>query len=566
MLDLLLFAALTTTTNAYPERYVCLDPDGAIVAMDDHAWVLGNECSVISKARPGEEFQRIRKDIIITAGDPVPDPDPIPDPIPDPDPDPDPGPDPVPDPNAELSFVDVSTQLPGNCKSPNSFGMSLADINNDGLVDVVSWSHYRRDHCAWLNDGDGTYTAVSDFKAQTDPHFAFGWSVVHLDLDGDGDLDAQGRTSEGRDGYAENNAAGTVDFRTFVRTPWGDGDYPSYADIDQDGDLEVVSKVGVFDVQTEALLAGVGVPLGGGIAIDVDNDGDVDHIHFDTNTVRKNSGGIFSVSHAEGNLVHCRDNSASGGVANTIATILPFDFDLDGDIDLACFREADDNLRVLVNDGTGRFSVVDESTNGSDVFQGGLGVISKAAHVAEDLNNDGLQDILIGGRSRPNAYLLNQGDGTFHQLNDVQATGKTKGSCGYTGTPTVVVNDVDADGDLDLLQKPCSGTSNPSIEAQLFHNSNAGGGRHLQFVLTGAGSNTSAIGAKVEAFANGQRVAIKHLHGWSKAMQTYGLIHLGMGDHTSVDVRITWPDGTVQVHSDVLTNDRYQAVQGQLLQ
>ena len=69
-----------------------------------------------------------------------------------------------------------------------------------------------------------------------------------------------------------------------------------------------------------------------------------------------------------------------------------FDYDRDGDQDIYITQEAGNSNRMFRNDGDLTFTDVAETSGAAATEQGSSGV------VACDVNNDGYQDLYVGGR------------------------------------------------------------------------------------------------------------------------------------------------------------------------
>ncbi len=109
------------------------------------------------------------------------------------------------------------------------------------------------------------------------------------------------------------------------------------------------------------------------------------------------------------------------------------DFDNDGEIDLAVCTAHDNELRVLYGDGSGTLGDMDEMTTGMNAR--GLGVI--------DFDGDGNDDIVIANRGSSNLSLFqNDGFGNF--------TSSTMNPTGE-GESGLVVTDFNNDGIQDLI-------------------------------------------------------------------------------------------------------------------
>lgn len=196
--------------------------------------------------------------------------------------------------------------------------IAIADIDDDGDVDVAVGSDENTSVIIYKNDGAGNLTEVDGIGLQGE----FVNNVIFADIDGDGDFDV---LSEG----AEDSAAVTIGLND------GTGEFT---------ENQIVPPIG-FD--SESI---IGLAVG-----DIDDDGDLD-IAFtlgDANDVLifKNEivGGIPSFSLAQ-------------TISLTDADFVHFaDIDSDGDLDALVSGNIapDEGIFVLSNDGSGNFSQTD---------------------------------------------------------------------------------------------------------------------------------------------------------------------------------------------------------------
>ena len=152
-------------------------------------------------------------------------------------------------------------------------------------------------------------------------------------------------------------------------------------------------------------------------------------------------------------------------VSNYRPGVAIFDYDRDGDLDIYLTQEAGHPNRLFRNDGDLTFTDVAEAAGVAAVEQGSSGV------VACDVNNDGFQDIYVGGRgiegdgldfrsaqsdsedseslraAHADRMLLNLGNGSFEDISD-KAFG---GSPNLRSAATVTCADVDLDGWVDIF-------------------------------------------------------------------------------------------------------------------
>lgn len=109
--------------------------------------------------------------------------------------------------------------------------------------------------------------------------------------------------------------------------------------------------------------------------------------------------------------------------------------------------------------------------------------------------------------------------------------------------------DLDGDGDLDLVLT----VTNDKAVVYENHSADAAPGKgYLRFRLQGTGANTFGIGAFVDVYAKGVRQRQEHhlTRGFQSAMEP--VMHFGMGDAPKADsMRVTWPDGRTQLLRDI---------------
>ena len=125
--------------------------------------------------------------------------------------------------------------------------------------------------------------------------------------------------------------------------------------------------------------------------------------------------------------------SADSTVGSSPVSVVAADLDGDGDIDLAVVNKADNDISILKNDGSGRFTSTTITPTGLNTPKAATGA---------DLDGDGDVDLAVanGGDSKV-VVLLNDGTGNF----------TSSGTPGVGNFPlSVTAADLDGDGDLDL--------------------------------------------------------------------------------------------------------------------
>ena len=128
-----------------------------------------------------------------------------------------------------LKFTDVSNSIfSGICENPpdQGFGHPMAEWET-GIPYLFSFDHWnaRHNHCAYKWNGKqfvllGNNSPKNPIGLSGDisygtntKHGCCGWTVEMLDIDGDGDLDLHGRSTEGADGYFENTGPNSAKWR-----------------------------------------------------------------------------------------------------------------------------------------------------------------------------------------------------------------------------------------------------------------------------------------------------------------------------------------------------------------
>ncbi|HEX5135360.1 MAG TPA: CRTAC1 family protein [Planctomycetota bacterium] len=200
------------------------------------------------------------------------------------------------------------------------------------------------------------------------------------------------------------------------------------------------------------------------------------------------------------------------------------------------------------NLGNGKFEEVSAKAHAETFWPWGMGVA--------DFDDDGYEDVFLASGMGypwefwPNAYLANNGDGTFtERARDVgldpppggPLLGVRMGKREATkSSRACAVTDLDGDGRMDLV------VNNFNDRAHVFMN-RMPGRNWIGFRLTGTTSNRDAVGAVLRLHAGGRtRIAQVQAAGGYLSQSTK-TVHFGLGDVASADsCEIRWPDGRVQ--------------------
>ena len=323
-----------------------------------------------------------------------------------------------------------------------------ADMDNDGDMDILSASRHD-DTIAWYenNNGDGSSWTAADIDTNADGAY----SVFAADMDGDGDLDIIS-ASENDDTIAwyVNDGNENPSWTTSIITIDADGARSVFAaDMDGDGDLDIVSASTWDDTIAWYENSGGATPTftASNIATnadgaehvfvaDMDDDGDMD---------------ILSAEYGDDTIAWYENNGAANPSwsASNIATnadgancVFAADMDNDGDLDIISASRNDNTIAWYENDGN-----ANPSWSASDIYTEAEGAESV---FAADMDNDGDMDIVsVTYQGSTLAWYENDG------AEDPSWTVSTiAGDVSYG--KGVFVEDIDNDGDMDIISASVS--------------------------------------------------------------------------------------------------------------
>jgi enediyne biosynthesis protein E4 len=170
----------------------------------------------------------------------------------------------------------------------------------------------------------------------------------------------------------------------------------------------------------------------------------------------------------------------------------------------------------------------------------------------EDVNNDGRADLFIAkgnvsamkdfAMKDPNNLLLQQGDGTFIEAGD------KAGVASFAMSRGGMLADYNADGLLDLI------VVNRNEPAQIWRNTSTNLGNWLQFMLEQPGPNHDGVGSWVEIKADGRITRREISIGGGHVSGHLGWWHMGLGSAKDAEIRVLWPDGTIEPWQTVKAN------------
>ena len=335
--------------------------------------------------------------------------------------------------------ADIATSADGASK------VFAADMDNDGDMDILSSSR-EDDTIAWYEntatfifDPDWTSSDVATSVDGGGPLFA-------ADMDNDGDIDIVATAfSTDTVAWYENNGASVPSWTASTIATSADGANGIFvADLDNDGDMDIVSSSynddaiawyendGASDPSWTASDIATSADQATSVFVaDMDNDGDMDIIsssnHDDTIAWYENDGASdpsWSASNIATNADGARDVFAG-------------DLDGDGDMDIVSASYYDDTIAWYENDGAS-----DPSWSASNIATNQDG--AESVHIA-DMDNDGDLDIIAGSRLGDKVIWCENGGES-----DPSWTVSTI-STSADGLQDVFAADLDNDGDMDIV-------------------------------------------------------------------------------------------------------------------
>jgi len=431
----------------------------------------------------------------------------------------------------------------------DEYGVVAADFNNDGLTDIFTCGLFEANHL-YINQPRGLFVDHAQQWMVTgmisNQVHEYNLGACAADFNGDGYMDLYVSVLNGKNHIYKNyRGRYFVNYSSFCNAEGRASDRSNCViagDVDNDGDIDLFvtnenasnrlflnNGAGIFEEATyqtglETREGGMGCAFG-----DIDSDGDLDL--YVANWSMKNY--LFkNLLKEKGELVfeECGEEAGVAGEPFTKSNGVVFsDVDNDGDLDLFVTNRKYTN-RFYRNEGRGKFKDVTADWLGVDTLKSYGAVIY-------DFDGNGWRDLYLSNVGK-NVLFMNYGALGFKKETSkygAELKGYSTGSA---------LADFDNDGKIEIYLANFVGESSTYLE-----NFNIVG-HFIKIELKCFKNNINGIGTKIYIYDHADPSKLINYHeinaGSGYASMNQIDIPLTVGDVSSVDIRVVFPDGTVK--------------------
>lgn len=490
----------------------------------------------------------------------------------------------------DFSFEDISEKAGVTGKGTWSTGVTMADVNGDGHLDIYlsqvgDYKEAKGVNQLFINQGDMTF--VDEAEKYGLDFVGFSTQAAFFDYDRDGDLDMYLLN------HSIKNPAVFAQSSTRDKRDELGGDRLFQSQLSQGSAMftDVTNKAGIY---SSALGFGLGLAIS-----DLNNDGWPD-IYISNDFTENdylytnNQDGTFTEEleqkisytsrYSMGNAADDLDNDGHSEIITT--DMLPSDPEI---WQMSVGEDKTDVYDIKLNFGYAhqyvRNTLQKNLGNGSfsdvSLLAGTFATDWSWAPLAFDMDNDGLLDLHISngiykrpndldyvnyGQDQPGVKEMSPDELEAFQIESLpnvkipNYAGRNTGGLQFESVGVAwgldqssysngsAYADLDNDGDLDLV------INNTNQQAFIYeNNAREQNGQHfLKVALEGTGFNKQALGARVTVHKEGQRLTreVMPTRGFQSAVGAE--LHFGLGTTTQIEqLTVLWPDGELQTVSQI---------------
>lgn len=453
--------------------------------------------------------------------------------------------------NGDGTFTDV-TEKAGVGDVGWGMGAAVGDYDNDGFDDLYV-TCLGQDHL-FKNNGNGKFTDVTQTAGVSDPRWSTGAAFVDYDNDGKLDLIVVNYVDYDLNHLPEFGKDKTCQYKGIAvqcgpRGMRGAGD--SLYHNNGDGTFtEVSKKAGVSDPHG---YFGMGV-----LCSDFDDDGLVDIYVANDSTpnyfYHNNGDGTFKEIGFISGTALSQDGAEQGSMGVDAG-----DYDHDGRFDIFVTNFVDDYNTLYHNDGRNTFTDVSYKANVAAVSMPYVGWGTKFF----DYDSDGWDDLFIANghvypqleHYRQRKFLhRNNRNGTFTEIAEQFGAPLMQERAGRG----VAFGDLDNDGDVDMIINDLDGPP------QLLRNDGGNANNVILIKAIGVKSNRDGIGARIKVVSGNLTQIGEVRSGGSYISQNDLRLHFGFEKRTKIDqIEIRWPSGVIDKITNANINRIIIAKEGQ---